>query len=112
MNQTALFDREDFPPASRTSDPASSHQAEHGVTASGQRGTHMELVLGAMKRQGKPMTAREIGCLVPLDNVEITRRLNDLVKRDQAVKGEMKKCSVLGKRVSTWQATTNNRSAS
>lgn len=103
MNQTALFDREEFPPASRGDDPASSKAAEQRMNSTGARRTQAELVLAALKRHGKPITAHELTRLVPLDNVQITRRLNDLTRRNLVVKDEPRRCSVQKTRMGTWR---------
>jgi hypothetical protein len=81
MNQTTLFDRpETFPPASRTSDPATSKAAEQRMNRSGARKTQAEQVLDA-----------------------VIRRLGDLTSKGLVCKGENRICTKQKTIMGTWE---------
>ena len=66
-----------YPPATHTSDPTTSHDAEREHTRSGARGRHCRIVLDLVERF--PMeTASELELLAPFDLQEVRRRLTDL----------------------------------
>lgn len=76
------------PPASRASDPSTSHEAEAAVTASGQRESEcarlLELVLAEPWFTYRDYHARYERRWGKIEAVEIQRRLNDLAPRTTA----------------------------
>ena len=66
-----------FPVASKAYDPPTSHVAEGAVTASGQRGTHLSLVLGALERVPGACAPELAAEIREFDVYEVRRRLSD-----------------------------------
>lgn len=63
-------------PASRNSDPATSHLASAEITSSGKRATHVAKVVAVVRRE-PGLVAREISERCGLDYIETVRRLSD-----------------------------------
>lgn len=93
MNQTALFNGEEFPPASRSDDPSTSKAAEQRVTRSGARKSQAEIVLQAViSYPGR--TAVELTTACQLDRYQVSRRLADLDHQGRVRKGKRRVCAV------------------
>jgi len=85
----------------RVRDPASSHLAAAKITRTGTRQSHCALIHNYLSvNPGK--TSAEIAAAVGLDRVEAARRLPDLEKAGNAVKGEMRVCTVCFSKCVTW----------
>jgi len=105
MSQQVVFE---WPKASRTSDPPSSHAAERAVTQSGARGKQLIEVQRRLTAHpgwtagelSVPWLSEQNG--FPLDRVQVARRLHDLYLKRLARKGPMRKCSVSGRTQMTW----------
>lgn len=100
-------------PASRASDPPSSHAAEQQHTASGARHGNCAVVLAILRRQTEPVTFRQVYAAATdaeLDGlgeggaVEVMRRLNDLREAKMVRNGPSAICPISRKRVQTWEA--------
>ena len=72
MNQEQF----NFPPASHSVDPPSSHLAEHAHTNSGQRKTNLHIVVNGLK-QHRNSTGAELAHYLNMDVYEVRRRLSD-----------------------------------
>ena len=94
-------------PISRTSDPDTSAEAAHAVTASGKRSRNAEIVL-ALVKQYPGCTAVELQRKPghELDRHEVSRRLADLATRGYVYKGAQRACQVNGTQMVVWFATT------
>lgn len=90
-----------FPPASRRTDPISSHSAERRITRSGRRATQAERVYAALCDLDGA-TSAELAPRCGLDRWQTARRLPDLEAQGQIVKGAMRKCEVTGAKSVTW----------
>ena len=93
--------------ASRTHDPATSHEAERRFTESGARATHCALVLAAVRAQ-PGSTGTELGAAVwPGDAKEgryrALRRLNDLRRAGIVRQGSPRRSG--GRAMVTWWLT-------
>ncbi|HEX7124167.1 MAG TPA: hypothetical protein VF406_00135 [Thermodesulfobacteriota bacterium] len=94
--------------AARTSDPVTSHVAARAITASGARQTQADQVL-ALVRLFPDQTAGELAAHsarmddVPLDSVQVTRRLGDLERAGLVTKTGRRHCSIHGRLMSTWR---------
>ena len=99
----------DFPKASRTTNPASSHEAERGVTESGRRTTNATLVYRALSAAGTPLTARELAERLTAQGYDgftrdsVSKRLFDLEQGGLVARGEQRACSVAGRKMLTWE---------
>lgn len=89
-------------PASRFSDPSSSHSAAAEHDESGRRNEHASAVLSIV--HGSPgLTYREISArLRHLEPVEVMRRLNDLAHAGAVQRGAQRKCNASGRLALTW----------
>lgn len=108
----AAFDlQRPLPPAARTTDPASSHEAIAAQTESGRRDGHAALVLEVV-RQAPGLTYREIyrrlGGSIE-EAVEVMRRLDDLRHDGQVKPGAQRRCSESGRPAQTWNPTGDTR---
>jgi hypothetical protein len=110
MNQLAM----DFVPATRRTDDCTSRQAEARVTASGQRATHCERVLDAIRAE-PGSTSAELARYLGMERHEVARRCSDLLgspEREvptQAAKGAKRICDVSGRLAVTWHAVESTR---
>ncbi len=91
-----------FPPAARSTDPASSHQA----AARARRSTKTarlwaNLLLELEARPGR--TSRELAEAMRVDRVEVARRLPELRAAGHVVNGDQRTCRVAGTRAITWE---------
>lgn len=93
MNQTALFDRDQFPPASRADDPSTSKAAEQRVTRSGARKRQVDIVLQAVTSY-PGRTAVELTTACQLDRYQVSRRLADLEHQGRVRKGKRRVCAI------------------
>lgn len=63
---------------------------------------HHKIILNVL-RTHKKGTSRQIAYLARMDNIQVTRRMSELVKQG-LVKGEQTvKCSVSGRKVTLWE---------
>lgn len=98
-----LFDFADAP-AARATDPATSHAAIEEHTRSGARASQAARILAAITANpGK--TAGEIGKLVGLTNVQVCRRIADLVKLRSVTECGSRICTAMKSSQTTWRAT-------
>lgn len=100
MNQTAF----NFPPASRNTDPVTSHLAEQNLKEA--RYTQAGHVLGlVMVHPG--LTAYELANKSNgrLDRYQTQRRLSDLENDNHIEKGPKRICTVSGRLAVTWRVT-------
>lgn len=108
----------DFRPQARTADPASSYQAGHRHTQSGDRQAMCEKILAVMEQMlavgfMQRVTAWEICSQSGMDHTEVCRRLPDLVAAGLICRGDgdrMRICSVIGRRtLAYWIERKKNR---
>jgi hypothetical protein len=71
-----------FPPASHKHDPEPSKEAEKRITRSGERLSHINLVMGVVENSPGE-TAGAIGEITGLGHIEAQRRLSDLKNLDK-----------------------------
>lgn len=90
-----------FSPASRRTDPKSSHSAERGVNQSGSREIQQKLIYDYVQswpgRTSLEMTER-----LDLDRYQIARRLADLKNAGLVYQGASRKCRIGGRDSVTW----------
>ena len=101
-------------PVAHRRDPAPSHEAAEAITDSGARGRQAEQVL-ALVRALPGRTAGELasesrcaivgGQRMPLDRVQVARRLSDLKAAGHVRIGDARLCSIANRRASTWWPT-------
>lgn len=89
-----------FPPAARSTDPGTSHQAADEITASGRRQTLAEQCLEVVRTQPPGLTAGEIGEVSGLGHDRVWRRLSDLKNQGKIEAGEPRRWH--GKAQVTW----------
>lgn len=91
-----------LPPASRSTDPTSSREAERSVNGGArQRQTHR---LAELVRSHPDLTGNELSRSGVLTERQISRRLNDARTNGLIdVSGE-RRCSVTGRKARTWRA--------
>ena len=87
-------------PASRNTDPATSHIAERNVTASGVRATQQHIVLDLVRRY-PGLSSAELAMqskkgTKELDRWQVARRTADLASANLIESGEPRKCGVTG----------------
>lgn len=89
----------EFPPASHSTDPSTSHEAESRHAP--KRRTNLRVVVQAVAN--KPgRTAAEIAYSTGMDVVEVRRRLSDAQNQYRVRRGVPRICHVAGNRQSTW----------
>lgn len=91
----------DFSPASRPSDPSTSHLAEAEITGDGSRARMMRKAL-ELVRTHPGCTANELDQLAGSKDGSIRKRLTDLEKAGLVRTGEVRKSRVTGKLNQTW----------
>lgn len=92
------------PPASRTTDPSTSHIAEAQMSASGSISAQRADVLWAVCLS-PDCTAREIARACRVDRYATSRRLPELERHGLVTRGPTRVCRVGGRLSATWRAT-------
>jgi len=92
-----------FPPASRTKDPRSSHEAEREITMNGRRKQQLKICLELVKDHPHH-TSKELSEYGHLDRFQIARRLPELETFGLVRKGRQRRCRVGGRLSVTWGA--------
>ena len=88
-------------PASRSSDPITSFEAEDSIKKP--RVSICKKILPILiKNQG--LTCRELAAKTPFDYHQLHKRLPDLKSAGLAVTGEARKCSIGKRNAQTWYA--------
>ena len=92
-------------PASRATDPKSSHEAEENITDCGKRQAQIDLILKQVE-ESPGQTSGEIAKALTelghsMDNVMVSRRLSDM-KGLTIKQGDYRKCSAKGTKMITW----------
>jgi len=106
MPQLPLFDGSDqltVTPLSRSTDPATSHEAAREHKESGRAAKSAAEVLDAVKRF-PGLTAVELANRAGLDRYEVSRRLADLNRKWLVQRCEERECSINGRKMMTWIA--------
>lgn len=87
-------------PLARTHDPDSSHIA----AAKAERFSHAlkRRILAVLNANQKPMTAGEIGQVLDLDNVPVSRRLSGLRDEGKVMMGKVRKCDWKKTQMAEW----------
>jgi len=88
-------------PASRATDPVTSHLAAEQHTASGARAHQQRQALAAV-RQFPGRTSFELAMVTDMDRYMLARRLPEVETAGEVVKGHPKRCSVTGRQAVTW----------
>lgn len=94
------------PPASRSTDPVTSHAAEAQVNRNGSRRSQIERVVKLVGLfPGR--TCQELAQLAPRADVQITerqlsRRLSDAHAENRIIAGQPRKCSISGAHARPW----------
>lgn len=89
-------------PASRTTDPLSSHLAEQEVTESGARAIQCRKVYSALRR-APGSTSAELAKAFDIDRHCVARRLPDLADSGYITRSDQRKCMVTGRLSLTWE---------
>lgn len=90
-----------LPPATRSTDPNSSQEAERRITESGARMSQAESILALVRsRPGK--TCVELTEWTDLDRYQVQRRLSDLCAAGRVRKGKRRKCTLKLTSAVTW----------
>ena len=90
-----------YPPATRATDPDTSRLAETEITSNGKRGAQCEKVL-ALVEQFPGHTSLELSRYTDLDRYQISRRLADLEDTDIVRKGDPRPCMIGKRQMVTW----------
>lgn len=85
----------------RAADPSTSREA--AVRAKRFATTHADMVLDALRARGG-LTPHELAAVLPLDSVQITRRLNDLKTAGHAEPNGHTRPTPSGARARVWAA--------
>lgn len=107
-----------FPPATRKTDPHSSHIAEKKMIDSGARKSQCQIVLDVLAAAEYPLTAKEIATRCYYDSVQVTRRLCDMkgkkdhngfvVREAKVIQCAIRVCNTDGRtKMTTWSAVRN-----
>jgi hypothetical protein len=96
----------DHPPrGARFTDPSTSFHAAERHRKSGRRSEGMRVALCIVLRE-PGLTYREVAARAPhelgQEGVEAQRRLDDLVKAGELMRGPKRKCRITGNRCQTW----------
>lgn len=91
-------------PATRRTDPTTSHDAEIRATRSGLRAGHQRAVLDAVRKYPN-CTSRELAQRAGLDRYAVARRLPELVTAGYVDRGSKRACSVACTPAVTWHPT-------
>lgn len=97
-------------PASRSTDPSSSHAAESELNRTGQRASQQHRVL-SMVRRWPGRTSRELAALANVDRYMVARRLPELAPH-KIQRGAMKLCQVSKRKAVTWLPIERNGTGS
>lgn len=97
MNQSTLH----FPPASRRTDPVSSHEAEAWMNDSGKRLSDMEIAV-KLVHDHPGHTKSELSTFGPLTSDQLGKRLADACRKGWIVTGNFVRCSQTRRRAMTW----------
>ena len=103
MNQTSLFAST---PASRITDPETSHLAEDEINRTGTRAEQQRQTLAAL-REHPDTTSAELAALADLDRYMVARRLPELAPV-YAQRGEKRTCRKSHRPAITWRAIERN----
>ena len=87
-------------PASRNSDPHTSHEAEEFINKTGIRNSQQRDVLAGLKIH-PGHTSRELAKMLGLDRYVVARRLPELVPM-YVEKGIAHKCNISGRQAIVW----------
>jgi len=98
-----------WPPASKNTDPESSHEAETIITASGVREKQVQWAFDLVRKHPN-MTAKELASMVgggdkyktAYYGIRLARRLSDLKNMNKVKAGNMRKCMVSKRKAVTW----------
>lgn len=93
-------------PASRLSDPESSHDAEAHINASGVRKRHQIMTAKAVE-MFPGMTSLEISERAHICRYLLARRLPECVTAGSVIRGQERRCSVSGRLACTWYPPGN-----
>ena len=92
--------------ASRNTDPLSSHIAKRDVTLCGARATQQHVVLDLVRRfpgrSSAELAKKSITGPKRLDRWQVARRTADLESADLIRSGDLRKCSLTGKKCKTF----------
>ena len=91
-------------PASRNSDPITSHLAEEEINTTGTRASQQESVL-KMVQLYPCSTSMELARTSGIDRYIIARRLPELASVELIVRGAPRKCVVSKRKAVTWSPT-------
>lgn len=97
-----------FSYASRATDPATSHEAERDITASGAR-AQMAATALRLVREHPGLTSNELEALVGVSDGRIRKRLVELEREGLVRRGEARVSRVSGKRNQTWYAVEHQK---
>lgn len=92
-----------FSYASRATDPPTSREAEHDITASGAR-AQMAATALRLVREHPGLTSNELEALVGVSDGRVRKRLVELEREGLIRRGEARVSRVSGKRNQTWWA--------
>lgn len=95
-------------PAARATDPATSHEAAHAITASGRRHSQRERVAAALARW-PGLTTAELAERMGIDRYVVGRRMSECETAGDAVRGDKRRCRVNGRTAETWWPVPKQR---
>lgn len=88
-------------PASRATDPETSHIAEANHKASGKCALHRQMIADAVART-PGMTGAQIAVATGIDYIEVMRRISEVCTAERAMEGPAVHCTIRQTRCSTW----------
>lgn len=88
-------------PASRSTDPNASHDAEQHINRSGVRARHQQMAAQAVVRH-PGMTSLEISERTSLCRYMLARRLPECETANAVRRGQERRCTVSGRMAATW----------
>lgn len=92
-----------LPPASRRTDPATSHQSEQEITDSGVRATQTQRV-AELVRAYPGRTCNELARLGVLTERQLSKRLSDAHAAELIIAGPPRRCDVSRRPARTWRS--------
>lgn len=98
------FDYADRIPASRGSDPDSSHEAAEAIDATGKRRAQLTATLMAVAAY-PGSTTLELSGRCSLDRYALARRMPELERLGYVERGPIRQCRVGKRNATTWKAS-------
>jgi hypothetical protein len=91
-------------PLAAAGDPVSSHLAAAEMRSSGRLDSQKREILAWLRAHGTAVTSMELAHAASIDRYIVARRLPDLERDRQVMRGAMRECEVSGRLAITWRA--------